>query len=94
MRVFRVAFLAGVLSVGFLAARTVPAFAQLTPGFRLNETKEVTDDEKAKYKANEDAARAARAKIPDVKQDDPWAGARNANAPSTPANAKSKKAGH
>jgi hypothetical protein len=67
MRVVRIAVL--------IVLMTVPAFAQnLTPGFRLNEGKEMTDEEKARNKANEEAAKAARATIPDGKvSNDPWA---------------------
>lgn len=73
MRVFRVAMLLGVMAVP--AAAT--AYAQMTPGFRLNEEKTMTEEEKARAKANEDAAKAARAKIPDAKPSaDPWASVR------------------
>ncbi|MCX7307832.1 MAG: hypothetical protein NTZ72_07730 [Afipia sp.] len=52
------------------------------PGFRLNEGKTYTDEEKARMKANEDAAKAARSTLPDAKvSSDPWAGARAAEAP-------------
>ncbi len=63
MRVFRVAVLLGVMAVP--AAGT--AHAQMTPGFRLNDEKTMTEEEKARAKAYEDAAKAARAKIPDAK---------------------------
>jgi hypothetical protein len=54
--------------------QVAPAFAQFTPGFRLGEEKERSEDEIARAKANEAAAKAARAKIPDAKQSaDPWA---------------------
>jgi hypothetical protein len=71
MRVFRVAMLIGLT----MTPVSVPAFAQgLMPGFKLNESKELSEEEKAQAKANEDAARAARAKIPDAKaSNDPWA---------------------
>ena len=80
-----------------LVLMTGPAFSQaptsspnLMPGFRLNEGKEYTDDEKARMKANEDAAKAARAKLPDAKPNaDPWA---NARAAETPAKAVKPKA--
>lgn len=74
-------------AVALLCLISAPAFAQgmaptgqsMTPGFRLGEGKEYTDDEKARMKANEDAAKAARAKLPDAKaSSDPWAGARAA----------------
>lgn len=66
MRVVRIAVLIGLM--------TVPAYAQMTPGFKLNEEKQLTDEEIARNKANEDAARAARATIPDGKvSSDPWA---------------------
>jgi D-arabinose 1-dehydrogenase-like Zn-dependent alcohol dehydrogenase len=54
---------------------TVPAYAQnLMPGFKLNEGKTLSEDEIARNKANEDAAKEARSKIPDGKvSSDPWA---------------------
>lgn len=74
MRVFRVAVLIGVMAVPMAGA----ALAQMTPGFRLNEEKTLTEEEKARNKANEDAAKAARAKIPDAKAStDPWASVRS-----------------
>jgi hypothetical protein len=74
MRVFRVAMLIGLTMV----PASVPAFAQMMPGFKLNEGKEISDEEKARNKANEDAARAARSKIPDAKpSNDPWATVRS-----------------
>ncbi len=69
-----------VLSQGL--APTSSGDGTATPGFRLNETKEYTDDEKARMKANEDAAKAARAALPNAKvSNDPWAGARAAETP-------------
>ncbi|MES2166156.1 MAG: hypothetical protein V4458_03825 [Pseudomonadota bacterium] len=85
MRVFRVAMLIGLTMVPV----SVPAFAQFTPGFKLNEGKELTEDEKARNKANEDAAKAARSKIPDAKpSSDPWASVRTEPA-AKPAKSKS-----
>jgi len=81
MRVFRVAMLIGVMTfpVAF------PASAQFTPGFKLNEEKQYTDEEKERIKANEDAAKAARSKIPDAKvSSDPWATVRTEPAPKAP----------
>lgn len=85
-------------AVALLCLTAAPAFAQgmaptggtnFTPGFRLGEGKEYTDDEKAKMKANEDAAKAARAKMPDAKvSSDPWAGARAAETQAKPATKK------
>jgi hypothetical protein len=73
MRVFRVAMMVGVMTIPV----SLPAFAQLVPGFKLNEGKQLTEEEIARNKANEDAARAARAKIPDAKvSSDPWASVR------------------
>ena len=70
---------------------TGPAFSQgmaptgdssMTPGFRLNEGKQYTVEEKERMKANEDAAKAARSKLPDAKaSSDPWAAARSAETP-------------
>lgn len=85
MRVFRVAMLVGALAVSV----SIPAFAQFTPGFRLNEGKELSEEEKARNKANEDAAKAARSKIPDAKaSSDPWATVRTEPA-AKPAKSKS-----
>lgn len=86
MRMFRVAMLVGLTMVPAAA----PAFAQsMMPGFRLGEGKEYSEEEKAKIKANEDAARAARSEIPDAKvSNDPWAAVRSEPAPKT-AKAKS-----
>jgi len=81
MRVFRVAVAIGLLTIPV----SIPAFAQMTPGFKLNDTKELSDDEIARNKANEDAAKAARAKIPDAKPNaDPWASVRSEPAAKTP----------
>lgn len=90
MRVFRIAVLIGVMAVPAAGA----ALAQMTPGFRLNEEKTLTEEEKARAKANEDAAKAARAKIPDAKPNaDPWASVRG-NEPAAktakPAGARAK----
>lgn len=85
MRVFRVATLIALTMV----PASVPAFAQLMPGFKLNESKELSEDEKARNKANEDAAKAARSKIPDAKaSSDPWASVRTEPA-AKPAKSKS-----
>ncbi len=82
MRVFRVAMLIGVMTVPV----SVPAVAQgLMPGFKLNEGKQLSEDEIARNKANEDAAREARSKIPDAKvSSDPWAAVRSEPAAKTP----------
>jgi hypothetical protein len=86
MRVFRVAMLISLTMVPV----SVPAFAQMMPGFKLGEGKEYTEEEKARAKANEDAAKAARSKIPDAKaSSDPWATVRTEPAPKT---AKAKSA--
>lgn len=79
MRVLRVAMLIGLT----MLPATPPVFAQsMMPGFRLGEGKEYTEEEKAKIKANEDAAKAARSKIPDAKvSNDPWASVRSEPAP-------------
>ena len=86
MRGLRVAMLIGLTMV----PASVPAFAQsMMPGFRLGEGKEYSEEEKAKLKANEEAAKAARSKIPDAKvSNDPWAAVRSEPAPK-PAKAKS-----
>jgi hypothetical protein len=81
MRVVRVAMAIGLLTIPV----SVSAFAQnMTPGFRLNETKELSEDEIARNKANEAAAKAARDKIPDAKPNaDPWASVRSEPAAKT-----------
>lgn len=85
MRVLRMAMLIGLTMVPVAA----PTFAQMMPGFKLNEGKEYTEEEKARIQANEDAARAARSKIPDAKvSNDPWATVRTEPAAKT-AKAKS-----
>ncbi len=64
---------------------SLPAFAQMMPGFKFNDTKELSEDEIARNKANEDAAKAARSKIPDAKvNSDPWASVRTEPAAKTP----------
>ena len=80
MRVIHAVALLGVLTGPAFAQSMVPSGdGNFTPGFRLNEGKDYTDDEKARMKANEDAAKAARAKLPDAKvSSDPWASARAA----------------
>lgn len=89
MRVLRVAMLIGLTMV----PASVPAFAQMMPGFKLGEGKEYTEEEKAKIKANEDAAKAARSKIPDAKvSNDPWASVRNEPAPKAAAPKTATKA--
>ena len=82
MRMFQVALLFGLFTVPAYSQGLAPTEQSMKPGFRLNEGKEYTDDEKARMKANEDAAKAARAKLPDAKANsDPWAGARAAETP-------------
>jgi len=84
MRVVRIAMLIGLM--------TAPAFAQgITPGFHLNEEKQLTDEEKARNRANEEAAKAARATIPDGKvSNDPWATVRTTEQPAKHAKSKTK----
>lgn len=94
MRILTVACLIGLMAG--------PAFAQgmaptgdggMTPGFRLNEGKEYTDEEKARMKANEDAAKAARSTLPNAKaSSDPWAAARGAETAPKPKAVKPKAA--
>ena len=82
MRVVRVAILIGLM--------TVPAYAQMMPGFRLNEEKTLTDDEIARNKANEEAAKAAQSTIPNGKvSSDPWATVRTTE-PAKHAKSKTK----
>ena len=79
MRVLRVAMLIGLA----MTPVSVPVYAQsMMPGFRLGEGKEYSEEEKAKIKANEEAAKAARSKIPDAQvSNDPRAAVRNEPAP-------------
>jgi hypothetical protein len=92
-----------LLAVTMLAASALtrfsnPALAQMpTPGLSLGGDKEVSEEDKARAKAREDAARAASARIP-VQQkasNDPWAGARDVTpppaAPAMQINPKQKK---
>lgn len=88
MRVFRVAVLIGLMAVP--AAMTVsmtfslPVSAQMTPGFKLGEERQMSEEEIERNKANEAAAKAARAKIPDAKPNaDPWASVRTEPAAKT-----------
>jgi len=84
MRVVRIAVLIGLM--------TVPtAYAQsMMPGFRLNEEKQLTEEEIARNKANEEAAKAARSTIPDGKaSSDPWATVRTTE-PAKHAKSKTK----
>ncbi len=69
MRAVRIAVLIGLMTV------PAAAYAQsMMPGFRLNEEKQLTEEEIARNKANEEAAKAARSTIPDGKaSSDPWA---------------------
>ncbi len=91
MQVFRITLLVALVAVTAYLRTTVAADAQITPGFKLNEGKQYTDEEKARMKANEDAARAARATLPDAKAtSDPWAGARAAETPAKPKTVKPK----
>lgn len=79
MRVFHVVALLGLMTVPAFSQGMAPTGTNMTPGFRLGEGKEYTEEEKARMKANEDAAKAARSKLPDAKaSSDPWAGARAA----------------
>lgn len=74
--------MAAAAAAGALWLAAVPAQAQMIPGFKLNEEKQLSEDEIARNKANEEAARAARAKIPDAKtSSDPWASVRTSEAP-------------
>lgn len=79
MRMFRAVALAGLMALPAALSASMPASAQnMTPGFRLNEGKEVTPEQAARNKAYEDAAKAARATIPDAKvSNDPWATVRS-----------------
>jgi hypothetical protein len=83
MRALVVVFFIGLMNVAaFAQADSNTSGGSLTPGFKLNDGREYTQEEKERMKANEDAAKAARAKIPDAKANsDPWASARTADAP-------------
>jgi len=74
VKVFRIA--------GILMLLAGPAHAQFAPTFALPGDKEMSDEDKARLKANEAAAKAASATVaPQKTSNDPWAGAR---APDTP----------
>lgn len=83
MQVFRMVVLIGLIAIQGVVLTTGPAGAQnLMPGFKLNDKPEPTTEEIERNKANEEAAKAARAKIPDAKaSSDPWAAARAAETP-------------
>lgn len=92
MRVFYVVALLGLMTVPALSQGMAPTGTSMMPGFRLNESKEYTEEEKARMKANEEAAKAARSTLPNAKANtDPWAGARAAETPA-PKPAKPKAA--
>lgn len=92
MRVFQVVALLCLTMTPAFSQGMAPTGTSMTPGFRLGEGKEYSEEEKARIKANEDAAKAARAKIPDAKvSSDPWAGARAAET-APPKTAKKPKA--
>lgn len=91
--------LASILfAVSALVRLSGPALAQLpTPGISLGAEKEVSEEDKARAKAREDAARAASDRVP-VQQkasSDPWAGARDVapppGSPAMQANSKQKQ---
>lgn len=92
MRVLKVACFIALVSSPVFAQGMVPSSSgSVSPSFRLNEGKEYSDEEKARMKANEDAARAARSALPDSKgNSDPWAGARAAETAPKPKAAKPK----
>lgn len=85
MRAVRIAVLIGLMTM------PVATYAQsMMPGFRLNEEKQLTDEEIARNKANEEAAKAARSTIPDGKtSSDPWATVRTTE-PAKHAKSKTK----
>jgi hypothetical protein len=94
MRILGVALLLGLTAVPAYSQGVAPSSSpNFTPGFRLGEGKEYTDEEKARMQENEDAAKAARAKLPDAKvSSDPWAGARAADTTSVKTPKKPKAA--
>jgi hypothetical protein len=79
-----------IAALAVLCAGLSPARAQnLMPGFKLGEEKEISEEEKARNKANEDAAKAASRTIAAPKAiNDPWSDVRGADASVGP---KSKK---
>ncbi len=78
MQRLAVVIMMAAMMAGMLAASQ--AHAQIKPGFRLNEEKTLTEEEIARNKANEDAAKAARATIPNAKvSDDPWSNVRGSD---------------
>ena len=92
-----------LLAVTLLAASAVgrlsgSALAQMpTPGLSLGADKEISEEDKARARAREEAARAASARVPIQQKwsNDPWSGARVVTpppaAPAMQINPKQKK---
>ena len=73
-----------LLAASALDHLSTPALAQIaTPGLSLGAEKEISEEDKARAKAREDAARAASDRIPIQQKasNDPWAGARDVTPP-------------
>jgi glycine/D-amino acid oxidase-like deaminating enzyme len=73
-----------LLTASVLPCLSNPALAQIaTPGLSLGAEKEISEEDKARAKAREDAARAASDRIPIQQKasNDPWAGARDVTPP-------------
>jgi hypothetical protein len=87
-----------VLAASMLVHASGSASAQMpTPGLSLGADKEVSEEDKARAKAREEAARAASARVPIQQKasNDPWSGARDVTpppaAPAMQINPKQKK---
>lgn len=75
-----------VLIVLAMIAMSAPALAQgITPSIPLADER-ISDEEKARAAAREEAARAASARIPAQQKlsNDPWSGARDVTPPANP----------
>jgi len=88
-RISRKLFLAGIV-VTVLTGAAYAQMSQIMPKFSIGDAdKKLTPEEQEKKNQLDDAYKAATAKIPDQKANDPWADVRPA--PSTPAPKKTPK---
>jgi hypothetical protein len=86
-RILRIVGLAGAAAL--LSLASIPAQAQITPGFQLGGDKEISPEERERNQANERAAREAQKKIVAPKvSNDPWADVRTSESPAKSAKPK------
>lgn len=79
-----------VSCAALFALTSLPARAQIMPGFQLGAEPELSPEEKERNAANAKAAREARSKIIAPKaSNDPWADVRSNDAPARSAKPKS-----